>query len=233
MTSSRLPGKVLKPILDKPVLELMVERLKRVPSLDDIILATTSNEDDNPAVELAERLGIKYYRGSEDDVMLRVLGAAQHHQVDVIVETLGDCPLIDPELIEQAIQAWKVNDVDHVCNFRPYTYPIGMEVEVFGTKVLEDAARRTDDPYHHEHVTTFIWENPDIYRLMNVEGSAELTAPDIHITLDTADDFELIKLIFETLYPQNPEFGLGEILSLLKSRPDFLQLVEKVERNVF
>ena len=233
MTSSRLPGKVLKPVQNKPVLELMVERLKQVPSLDGIILATTTNADDDPLVELASRLGIDCYRGSEDDVLQRVLGAAQSHGADVIVETLGDCPLIDPTLVEQCVQEWNKGDVDHVCNFHPYTYPIGMEIEVFATDVLADVARRTDDPAHHEHVTTFIWEHPDLYRLRSVQGPPELSAPDIHITLDTQNDFELIKSIFDALYPNNPAFDLGDILTLLRNRPELLNLVKDVHRNVF
>lgn len=233
MTSSRLPGKVLKPILGKPVLELMVERLKRVPSLDGIVLATTTNSDDAPLVELAERLNIQCFRGSEDDVLQRVLNAARAHDVDVIVETLGDCPLIDPELVEDCIQEWLKGDVDHVCNFRPYTYPVGMEVEVFSTDILADVAKRSDDPEHHEHVTTYIWKHPERYRLKSVRGSDDLSAPDVHITLDTQADFDLIEAIFEHLYPYKQDFTLADILSTLKARPDLLKLVKDVTRNVF
>ena len=128
MTSSRLPGKVIKPILDKPTLELMVERVKRIECLDDIILATTTNADDDCLVELAERLGIKCFRGSEDDVLERVLHAAQAHDVDIIVELTGDCPLLDPALVDQGVATYLEKGVDYLTNSQPASYPIGMVV---------------------------------------------------------------------------------------------------------
>ena len=228
MGSTRLPGKVLREIVGKPVLELMVERLRLVPSVDAIVIATTENEADLPIVELAERLGVGSFRGSEDDVTARLLGAAKEHAIDVIVETTGDCPLIDPGLVEQCIGVYRESGVDYVSNVLERTYPIGMDTQVFSTDVLADVARRTDDPFDREHGSVFIYRNPAIYSLKNVPAPGELTDPDLRLTLDTAEDFQVISHIFEDLYAGDPAFDLAAILTLLRERPEYRKISEKV-----
>lgn len=219
MTSTRLPGKVLKPCLDRPMLELMVERLSRVPSLDGIVVATTTNATDDPIEDLAGRLGIGCFRGSEDDVMARVLGAAHAHAIDVIVETTGDCPLIDPAIVESCIAVYRASGVDYLSNVLERTFPIGMDTQVFATSVLADAFARTNDPLDHEHVSLFIYRHPELYSLKNVAAPAGLTDPGLRLTLDTADDYRLIVTLFERLYPANPSFTLADMLALLKDEP--------------
>ena len=224
MTSTRLPGKVLKQAVGKPMLALMVERLKKVPSLDGIVIATTVNATDDPVVALAEALGVGVFRGSEDDVMSRVLGAARTHEIDVIVETTGDCPLIDPDVVEACIQAYLAAGVDYLSNALQRSYPIGMDTQVFATDVLADAESRTHDPHNREHVSLFIYANPALYSLQNFSAPPELTEPKLALTLDTAQDFELIREIFEALYPDNPNFRLGDIFALLERRPELREI---------
>ena len=134
MRSSRLPNKVMLPILDRPMLELMIERLRRVPQIDEIVIATTDHESCQPIVELAEKIGVGCYRGSEDDVLDRVLKAAQSANADVIVETTGDCPVIDPQIVSETIETFKQSDVDYCANVLERTFPRGMDVQVFPTK---------------------------------------------------------------------------------------------------
>ena len=231
MTSTRLPGKVLKEAVGKPMLELMIERLKRAPSLDGIVVATTVNATDDPVVALAERLGVGAWRGSEEDVLTRVLDAAVHHKIDVIVETTGDCPLIDPAAVEECIQVYRAARVDFVANVLERTYPIGMDTRIFSTAVLADVARRTDDPVDHEHVSLYIYRHPEIYTLRNVPAPPALTRPELALTLDTPEDYNLIKAIFEGLYPKNPAFTLAEVLAFLKRRPDLAVLNAHVRRK--
>jgi len=228
MGSTRLPGKVLRKIVGKPVLELMVERLRLVPSLDAIVIATTLNEADQPIIELAKRLGVGSFRGSEDDVTARLLGAAEKHCIDVIVETTGDCPLIDPDVVEQCIGVYRASAVDYVSNVLERTYPIGMDTQVFSADVLADVARRTQDPFDREHGSVFIYKNPDIYALKNVPAPPELTDPDLRLTLDTVEDFEVIRHIFEDLYARNPAFDLAAIMALLRERPEYRKISENV-----
>lgn len=231
MTSTRLPGKVLKPACGKPMLELMVERLRRVPSLDGVVIATTVNATDDPVETLARRLGVGVHRGSEEDVLRRVLDAALTHKIDVIVETTGDCPLIDPDAVEACIAEYKCAGVDYVANVLERTYPVGMDTQVFATDVLADVARRTDDIADHEHVSLYIYRHPEIYSLKNAKAPAALTRPDLALTLDTPEDYALITAVFEALYPADPTFTLADILALLDARPDLARINEHVSRK--
>jgi len=168
MTSSRLPGKVLMEVLDKPILHYLVARLKRVQLLDEIVLATTTNSTDNSLVEFANSENIKCYRGSEDDVMSRVVGAAESVDADLIVEITGDCPIIDPNIIEQAIQTYINNNVDYVSNAHVRSYPDGMDVQVFSLNVLKKSLNMTDDILDHEHVTLHIRNHPELFSHLNL-----------------------------------------------------------------
>ena len=231
MTSSRFPGKVLMEACGKPMLQHMIERLQRVPSLDGIVVATTGNDADVPIVNLAQRMGVGFFQGSEYDVLLRVLHSARAYDIDVIVEMTGDCPLIDPVLVEDCIRGYQVAGVDYVSNVLERTYPRGMDTQVFATEVLADVADRTVDPEDHEHVSIFIYSHPEIYSLKNMPGPPELTNPGLGLTLDTPEDLELIRRIFETLYPNNPNFTLADILAVLKDNPTLTELNAHVRRK--
>ena len=231
MTSSRFPGKVLMEACGKPMLQHMIERLQRVPSLDGIVVATTGNDADVPIVNLAQRMGVGFFQGSEYDVLLRVLHSARAYDIDVIVEMTGDCPLIDPVLVEDCIRGYQLAGVDYVSNVLERTYPRGMDTQVFATEVLADVADRTDDPEDHEHVSIFIYSHPEIYSLKNMPGPPELTNPGLGLTLDTPEDLELIRRIFEILYPDNPNFTLADILAVLKDNPALIELNALVRRK--
>lgn len=220
MTSTRLPGKVLMSAVGKPMLELMVERLRRVARLDGIIIATTVNAADDPIVALAGRLGIGIHRGSEEDVMGRVLGAARAFDADVIVETTGDCPLIDPETVSRCIGAYLDSGVDYLSNVLERSYPIGMDTQVFAADILADAESRTNAPDDREHVSLFIYNHPELYSLKNVSAPPDLAEPALPLTLDYPEDYALISEIYEILYPTRPAFDLADIMALLRRRPD-------------
>lgn len=219
MTSSRLPGKVLAPLGGKPALEVMVERLRHVPAIGEIVIATTENATDDPVQALAERIGAGIWRGSEDDVLQRVLDAARAYEADVIVEFTGDCPLIDPEIAGQVIETYRRAGVDYVSNVIKRSYPMGMETQVFARRILEDVARRTQDKDDHEHVSLFIYRNPQIYSLLNVEAPASLMRPDLRLTLDTKEDLAVIAAVYEALAPRSPAFSLSEMLAFLDANP--------------
>lgn len=225
MTSSRLPGKVLLPAQGKPMLARMVERLKMVPSLDGIVVATTVNATDDPIERAAKELGIGCWRGSEEDVLARVLDAARAHDIGVIVELTGDCPLIDPAIVEQCIQAYRAAKVDYLSNVQERTYPIGMDTQVFATSVLDDVARRTSDPTDHEHVSLYIYRHPELYSLKNVAAPPELHDPELRLTLDTKQDYELIDAVFAALLPaKGPGFSLADVLELLRRNPELREI---------
>ena len=219
MTSSRLPGKVLLPCQGQPMLALLVERLRQVPSLDGIVIATTVNATDDAIQDLAGQLGVGCWRGSEDDVLSRVLDAATHFGADIIVETTGDCPLIDPVVVEGCVTRYRQLGVDYLSNVLERGFPIGMDTQVFATRILADVAARTQDPTDHEHVSLYIYRHPELYSLANVAAQPHQFDPELRLTLDTAQDLELITKIFDALYPANPRFDLDDILALLRANP--------------
>jgi spore coat polysaccharide biosynthesis protein SpsF len=230
MTSSRLPGKVLLPVLGRPLLELMIERLRRATRVDDIVIATTEDPSSDPIEALARGLGVGCFRGSEDDVLGRVLGAARAAGADLIVETTADCPLIDPAVVDRVIEAFQAGGADYCSNLLPRTYPHGFEVQVFPTAVLADVDRRTQDPADREHVSLYIYEVPGRFRLRNVESERPEGAG-LRLTVDTEDDYAVVRAVFEALYAGDPAFGLDAVLDLVAERPELLALNAHVEQK--
>lgn len=231
MTSTRLPGKILKPVNGRPLLSYMIERLRRIDSAQEIILCTTTNDTDDILVEFAKDEGILCYRGSEDDVMSRVLEAAQKFNVDTIVETTSDCPLIDPDICQQVIAHYHQEGVDYASNIYKRCYPIGMDVQVFKTDILADAFSKTDDPSEREHVSLYIYRHPETYKLGWIESPESQYDPHLRLTLDTAEDYEVIKFIFERLYPQNKEFTLSDVLALLEQHPEIRAINSDIQHK--
>lgn len=231
MTSTRLPGKVLKPIIGKPVLELLIERLQCAKNINEIVVATTVNNTDDAIINLCNQLNVKYFRGSEEDVLERVLDAAKSVSADLIVEITGDCPLIDPTIVDECIQTFLEGDYDYVSNTIERSYPDGLDVQVFPVSVLEEVNNLTDNPIDHEHVSLYIYEHPERYRLKNLKANGEMFWPELGITLDTQEDYELLCLIFEELYPINPNFSALDIVKLLRDRPELIDINKKIERK--
>ncbi|MCD6163597.1 MAG: glycosyltransferase family protein [candidate division Zixibacteria bacterium] len=232
MTSSRLPGKVLMPLLKKPALERMIERVKYARYIDEIVVATTVNKTDDPIVELCGRLGVGYYRGSEEDVLNRVLNTARNAKADLICELTGDCPLIDPLIIDQVVTAHCSGSYDHTSNFlNQRTFPVGLDVQVFPTKVLEEVSRLTDDPIDHVHVSYFIYCNPKLFRLNGITANPEVFGPDIRITLDTKEDYKLIQKIYTFLYNESSIFYAKDIVKFIKDNPELMTINRHVRQK--
>lgn len=231
MTSSRLPGKVLMEIRDKPVLQHIIERLRNSKMLDDIVVATTVNQTDDAIVALCKAIGCSYFRGSEEDVLLRVLDAAKSVEADIIVEITGDCPVIDWNHVDYLIEQYLMNDYDYVSNVIKRTFPRGFDTQVFSVKTLDKVNTLTNNPVDHEHVSCYIYQHPNIFKLWNWDAPKELNHPEYEITLDTKEDFILIKNIYDLLYPSDKQFTSYDVVQLLNQRPDFLEIVKKITRK--
>jgi spore coat polysaccharide biosynthesis protein SpsF len=231
MTSSRLPGKVLLLANGKPMLEHLINRLKRVPSLNKIVLATTVNSTDDCLAEVAAKNGIACYRGSEDDVMARVIGAADLVQAEIVVEITGDCPVIDPMIIEHHISMFLHNDCDYITNAHIESYPGGMDTQVFRLSTLKKSAAMTDDALDHEHVTLHIRKNPGLFRHLYLIAPPDLTWPDLHLTLDEPNDYELIKNVIEHFGEVNPLFTCADIINLLREKLEWRAINMEVKRK--
>ncbi|MHB1291238.1 MAG: cytidylyltransferase domain-containing protein [Sulfuricella sp.] len=231
MKSTRLPGKNLRPILGKPMLEMLVERLRHAKTLDGVVVATTSDPSDDAIEETCNRIGVGCYRGSMDDVLDRVMRAAQTFGAEAIVEITGDCPLTDPAIVDEIVNKYRSCGCDYVGNMRPSTYPVGLAVQVFATSVLEEIDRLTQDPADREHVSLYIYEHPERFSLRNVESGLPEKYRSYRLTVDTPEDFALVSAVFEALYPTNPAFGLPEILDFIDSKPELLDLNRSVQQK--
>lgn len=231
MTSTRLPGKVLMQAAGKPMLEHLVNRLRHVPSLNEIVLATTVNATDDVLEKFAEQMGIVCYRGSEADVMSRVIGAAESVAADVVVEITGDCPVIDPALIEQVIRTFLANSADYVNNAHICSYPGGMDTQVFRLDTLKRSATMTDDALDHEHVTLHIRNHPELFSHLHIVAPPDLHWPELGLTLDEPKDYELLKKIIEHFAPTNPLFSCLDVIRLMREKPEWVAINQDVVRK--
>lgn len=231
MGSSRLPGKVMMEIIGKPMLELMIERVKGARFVDEIVVATSVNPKDDMIEELACRLGIKCFRGSENDVLDRVVKAAERNSAEHIVELWGDTPLIDPAIIDAAVQYYFENDFDCVGTFLDKTFPWGMSLLVFPAKVLKEVSLIAHDPVDREHVSIYIYEHPDKYKIGHLPCPPELNRPEIRLTVDELADFELVKTIFEKLSLYKPLFSAQDIIRFLEANPGLKRSNENVKQK--
>jgi len=229
--STRLPGKTLLEICGKPTLELVIERLKMSKFIDQIVVATTVNKDCDDIEELAKRNGVGCFRGSEDDVLDRVLQAAKVYQADIIVEITGDETLIDPVLVDDTIRYYLDNNFDYVSNILDRRYPRGLDTQVFSTDVLEEVAGITNDPADRENVSLYIYEHPEKYSLGSVKAPDDLNRPDWRWTLDTKEDFEFLKTVYEALYPGNNAFHTRDIFDYLANNPNVIEINKEIKQK--
>lgn len=229
MTSTRLPGKVLMPVLGKPLLAYQLERLQRCEKVDQIWIATTTNATDEPVVALAAAFSIPVYRGSEADVLSRYADAAQQAQASTIVRVTADCPLIDPGVIDQVIARFQQSDApDYASNTLARTYPRGLDVEVFSAQGLAMAHAEATEPSHREHVTPFFYTQSERFRLANVESGQDWGH--YRWTVDTPEDFELVRRILEAIYLDHPQFTTQDVIQVLEQHPDWMALNAHIEQ---
>lgn len=230
MTSTRLPGKVLLPLGGTTVLGCLIERLKRSRYVDAICVATTTNVQDEPVVALAKECGVECFRGSESDVLGRVLGAAQATGADIIVEITGDCPFTDHRVVDRGIEEFFSRPVDFVSNALSVTFPHGgFEVQVFPTAVLSEVDTLTNEPVDRTHVSYYIYQHPEKYRLYNFEAPPEARAPELRVVLDEPADYQLITNVYSALHPKNPDFSVEEVVQYLHTHPDVAALNANVK----
>ncbi|MCQ4088800.1 glycosyltransferase family protein [Saccharibacillus sp. JS10] len=217
MGSTRLPGKVMKTLIDRTVLGHVIGRCQAIPSIDEVIVATSSLIEDEMIVKEAQKYGVAYYKGSLDHVLSRYYNAAKTAQADSIVRITSDCPLLDPDVSDRIIQRFLEGGHDYVSSGLSNTFPRGLDTEVFTFEALERAYREATVEYEFEHVTPYLYQHPELFR---VEGYAnEMNQSQYRLTLDTEEDWNLISEIYRLLY-QGKIFGWSEIYELFGKRPD-------------
>ena len=228
-SSSRFPGKVLKPILGRPMLGLEVERVKACQTIDQVVVVTSIAPEDQQIVGLCRQIDVDVFCGSLDNVLDRFYQAARAYKPDHIVRLTGDCPLIDPAVVDRMVRLYLEKKCDYATNCTPPTYPDGLDAEVFSFKALAETKREAVLPSHLEHVTLFIEEQPGRFKTANLACPIDLSG--LRWTVDEPEDFELVRIIFETLYPRKPLFGMEDVLGLLRERPELASLNKKFMRN--
>jgi spore coat polysaccharide biosynthesis protein SpsF len=229
MSSSRLPGKVLMPIVGKPMLGLQLERIRRARRVNRLIVATSNEPADASVVELCNSFSIPSYCGSLNDVLDRCHSAVASSPPEYVVRLTGDCPLADWSLIDRAIAFCIEGKFDYASNTLRPTWPDGLDVEVMRFDALDKAWREAKLPSEREHVTPYMYRRPDRFRLGSLEQEPDLSG--LRWTVDEPEDFEFVSQVYEALYPSNPAFTTGDILKLLRSKPALRSVNSGFVRN--
>lgn len=228
--STRLPGKILKPIFGKPLLLLQLERILAAKTTFELVVATTTDKQDDPIMTLCKENKINFFRGHPTDLLDRHYSAAIEFEADSVVKIPSDCPLIDPEVIDKVLNFYLENLIkyDYVSNLHPPTYPDGNDVEIMPLRILEIAYKEAEKDFEREHTTPFIWDQPSRFRIGNVAMENGLDLSMTHrFTIDYPEDFEFIKAVYEEIYSENKIFSLLEILNLLERKPEIKKINEK------
>ncbi len=216
MGSTRLPGKVLRPLAGKPVLEHVVTRVRACRLISTVLVATSDKPADDAIQSFADRIGVRCFRGSESDVLDRFAQAAESVELPHIIRITADCPLVDPELLGHMIQCYEGTDFDYYSNCHPVrTFPKGLDIEIFPRRALEIAAREATEPYDREHVTPYFYKHPTKFRLGVLE--AEVDRSEERWTLDTEDDYRFISGLYDALYQEGRIFSSAEITQYVKT----------------
>lgn len=228
--SRRLPNKVLLPVLGKPILYWLIKRIKKIRSIDKIILATTLNKSDDILVNFAIKNKIKFFRGSENNVVKRLYDAAKKFNLKNILEITGDCPIIDINIIEQLLDIYKKNSVEYVnnCNYR--SYPDGMDVQIFDLNALKKTIKQTKNKIELEHIGLYQMRNPKKFKTINMIAPKNLFFPLLGLTLDEKKDYILLKKIIEYFGKENPYFTCEEVIRLLNNKKEWNKINSDVRR---
>ena len=221
MGSTRLPGKVLKDLGGDTILARVVHRLRRARLINEIVIATTTSPADDSIVRECERLAVKCFRGSEQDVLDRYYQAAKVLSAEAVVRITSDCPLIDPELVDATVRTFLEKKADYANNVSPRTFPRGLDVEVLTFAGLERAWREAVKPHEREHVTPYFYEHPELFHLTSIQGESDYSA--YRWTLDTSEDLELIRAIYSRLGNRD-DFGWHEALAVMEREPELVDL---------
>ncbi|MBI2030702.1 glycosyltransferase family protein [Candidatus Kaiserbacteria bacterium] len=233
MTSTRLPGKILMSMIGKPVLQHIIERHQRSKFVDEVVVATTVNATDEPVVALCESIGCAYFRGSEDDVLARVVGAGAEHHADILVQGYGDDPCVDWRFVDHVVQMLVDNTSDcAVSNDTEDTFPIGLGVCAYAFPALQQCAAQDTDPAYREHAGYSIRSQHDKFNVVTWRAEEDLFRPELRLTLDTPEDFQMISAIYDALYPANPDFSADDVVTFLSAHPEIVAINNSIRQKV-
>ena len=224
MSSVRLPGKVMLEVCNKSFLEHMIKRITQSKKLDSVVVATTTNSNDDVIFNLCNSLGINCFRGSENNVLSRFKMVSDKINSDIIVRLNADSPTIDPMILDDTLEIFLENKYDYVATGfpPPRTFPDGFSIEVFSSKILTQLHLEAKQTFEREHVTPYVWLQPKKFSIFRLDYEKDLSK--YRLSLDYKEDYIVIKSIFENLYPKNPCFTLEDIISWLEKNPEIQKI---------
>ena len=229
MGSKRLPGKVMKEIVGKPMLYYVINRVKYAKELDNIVIATTNLKEDSQILDLASEMGVISYAGSENDVLDRYYQSAIISKAEVIVRITADCPLADPNVIDKVVRYYLINDFDYVGTSIIPTYPDGIDVEVFSFTSLKKAWSEAKLSSEREHVTPYIWKNPNIFKIGNLKNAKDISY--MRWSVDDQRDLEFMREVYKRLYVTDTLFYMEDVVDLLMKNPELMDINKDIARN--
>jgi len=229
MGSTRLPGKVLKKVNDKTLLDYQLDSLKKSKLLTQIVVATTTESTDDEIVQLCKKRDQAYFRGSENNVLERYYLTAKQFEADVVVRITSDCPLIDVEIVDNIIKQFMGNEIDYASNTLERTYPRGMDTEVFSMNALEKAYNEASEQSELEHVTPYIYFHPQLFKLLSIEN--DINYSKYRWTVDTDEDFELIEKLILLLSSQHKEINLNNLLNAMEQHKEWYFINSHIEQK--
>jgi len=229
MGSTRLPGKVMMDLAGEPMLARVVNRVGRASKLDAVVVATTTNSDDDPIVDLCQKRGRPVFRGSEEDVLDRYYQTAVAHSAEAIVRITSDCPLIEPEIIDAVVLEFlsRYPNIDYVSNAIQRSYPRGLDVGIISFGALERAWTEDENPAWREHVTQYIVRNPDLFHIHGVENDVDYSY--MRWTVDAPEDLAFVRRIYDHL--PNDEFNWKDVILLLERNPEWLEINRHIKQK--
>lgn len=231
IASTRLPGKILYPLAGVPMIGQIAQRVARARRVDDVVIATTDSPADQVVADWGRRLGVRVHRGPVEDISERLLGAAAG--ADIVVQITGDCPLVDPDLVDAAVDLLEAEQADYVSNsLNECTYPIGFDVRAFTMDALQRSMDLSDDPIDRVHGSYFIARRPDLFRHAGWDAPPELRYEGLlRLTVDEPADYELVARICEALTSTHPHFGVAEVIALVRQHPEWTAINAAVQQK--
>lgn len=227
--STRLPKKIFLPLSGKPILWHVYQRVKKSKLIDDVVIATTDLPEDDLVEKFCIENKINYFRGSSDDVLSRYYFTAKNFQSDIIVRITSDCPLIDSNVIDEIIKLFISENADYASNVLERTFPRGYDTEVFSFSVLEKTFFEAKEKFEREHVTPFIYNHPEIFKLVSYKINKDYSS--LRLTIDTQEDYNLIKIIYDSLFDSNNFFNLDDVINFLNKNPELIKINQHIEQK--
>jgi len=231
MGSSRLPGKTMLVVNGKTVIRHMLERLKRCRSVDRVVLSVPESAKDKVLIDQAIKLDIEYFAGSELDVLDRFYQTSARYAPAHVVRCTGDCPLIDPHIVDNIVKAHIHNNNDYTSNALIKSYPYGFEVEVIRFETLAVTADEAKEAYEREHVTPFVYQHPKRFKVQNILADKKHHRPDLRLCVDTKEDFELVSRVFAKLDTGSNHFSIEDVIDLINHHTDWIKINSHIKQK--